>query len=304
MYRIPSLERDAKHYYSIMQGNFHMKKNIRLVALDMDGTLFNHQSQISADDQLAIREATANGIEVIISTGRPYIGLPAAQLASLGIRYAITSNGAAIYQLPDKICIYENCMTPEQICPLIDELQKKDIHMDAFINGNGYSRRACEAKIALLDMPESIRQYIRDTRTFTDDLADFIREHQLNVQKMTLNFYPLSDGTFRHREEVKELLASHPEITFLSGGYHNLEFTKTGTTKGAGLRFICDYLGLSIEESMAIGDTQNDIDILKTAAIGVAMGNARDDVKEIADYITLTNEDSGVAHAIRKFTNC
>lgn len=281
-----------------------MKKNIRLVALDMDGTLFNHQSQISADDQLAIREATANGIEVIISTGRPYIGLPAAQLASLGIRYAITSNGAAIYQLPDKICIYENCMTPEQICPLIDELQKKDIHMDAFINGNGYSRRACEAKIALLDMPESIRQYIRDTRTFTDDLADFIREHQLNVQKMTLNFYPLSDGTFRHREEVKELLASHPEITFLSGGYHNLEFTKTGTTKGAGLRFICDYLGLSIEESMAIGDTQNDIDILKTAAIGVAMGNARDDVKEIADYITLTNEDSGVAHAIRKFTNC
>lgn len=278
-----------------------MQKNIRLVALDMDGTLFNHQSQISDMDQQTIREATEAGIEVVISTGRPYIGLPVTLLSELGIRYAITSNGAAIYRLPDKECIYECCMTPELICPIIDELQKKDIHMDAFIDGNGYSRLVCKEKIALLDMPESIRQYIRDSRTFTDDLADFVRQRQLNVQKMTLNFYPCLDGSFGHREEVKVLLASHPEITFLSGGYHNLEFTKAGTSKGAGLRFLCDYLKLSLEQTMAVGDTQNDIDILKTASIGVAMGNARDDVKAIADYITCSNEESGVAHAIRHF---
>ena len=102
-----------------------MKKKIRLVALDMDGTLFNNYSQILDDDQLAIREATSNEIEVIISTGRPYIGLPTTQLASLGIRYVITSNGAGIYQIPDKKCLYESCMSPELICPLIDELQKK-----------------------------------------------------------------------------------------------------------------------------------------------------------------------------------
>ena len=278
-----------------------MHKKIHLVALDMDGTLFNHQSQISDTDQQAIREATAKGIEVVISTGRPYIGLPVTLLSELGIRYAITSNGAAIYRLPDKECIYECCMTPELICPIIDELQKKDIHMDAFIAGNGYSRHACKEKIALLDMPESIRQYIRDTRTFTDDLADYIRQHQLHVQKMTLNFYPLPDGNFAHREEVKAILASHPEITFLSGGYHNLEFTKKDTSKGAGLVFLCDHLNLSLEQTMAVGDTQNDIDILKTAAIGVAMGNAREDVKAIADYITSSNEESGVAHAIRHF---
>ena len=278
-----------------------MHKKIHLVALDMDGTLFNHQSQISDTDQQIIREATAKGIEVVISTGRPYVGLPVTLLSELGIRYAITSNGAAIYRLPDKECIYECCMTPELICPIIDELQKKDIHMDAFIDGNGHSRHACKEKIALLDMPESIRQYIRDTRTFTDDLADYIRQHQLQVQKMTLNFYPLPDGSFAHREEVKAILASHPEITFLSGGYHNLEFTKTGTSKGAGLGFLCEYLKISLEQTMAVGDTQNDIDILKTAAIGVAMGNAREDVKAIADYITCSNEESGVAHAIRHF---
>lgn len=276
-----------------------MKKKIRLVALDMDGTLFNNQSQISQTDQNTIRQITSSGIEVIISTGRPYVGLPVELLCSIGVRYAITANGAAIYQLPEKECIYSNCMEPAFVCPIIRELQKKDIHMDAFIDGNGYSQHSCEPKIALLDMPESIRAYIRSTRTFTDDLADFIEQRQLAVQKMTLNFYPNPDGTFFHREDVKALLSSHTEITFLSGGYHNLEFTKAGTTKGLGLTILCKQLGLDLSETMACGDTQNDMDILKTAAIGVAMGNARTDVKEIADFITFSNEESGVSHAIR-----
>lgn len=278
-----------------------MKKAIRLVALDMDGTLFNNQSQISTEDQNAIRSATAQGVTVVISTGRPYIGLPVPLLARLGIRYAITSGGAAIYRLPERECIYECCMEPDLVCPIIEELQKKDIHMDAFIDGNGYSKRSCEPGISRLVMPESIRRYIRETRTFTDDLAAYIRDKHLAVQKMTLNFYPLPDGTFQSREEVKALLASHPEITFLSGGYHNLEFTKAGTTKGKGLRFLCGHLGISLEETMACGDTQNDIDILKTAAIGVAMENASNEVKAVADFITRSNEESGVAHAIRTF---
>lgn len=278
-----------------------MEKEIRLVALDMDGTLFNQQSQISETDQNAIREITARGVEVAISTGRPYVGLPVKLLADLGIRYAITSNGAAIYHLPDKKCLSESCMEPKLVCPIIRELQKKDIHMDAFIHGDGYSQHSCIPGIDRLVMPESIRRYIKETRTFTDDLAAFIEENHFAVQKMTLNFYPLADGTFQHRKEVKALLAAYPQITFLSGGYHNLEFTKTGTTKGMGLRFLCDCLGLALSQTMACGDTQNDMDILRTAAIGVAMGNARAEVKEIADFITLSNEESGVAYAIRHF---
>lgn len=278
-----------------------MQKNIRLLALDMDGTLFNHDSEISQTDMDAIRGITAGGVTVTISTGRPYCGLPAALLYELGIQYAITANGAAIYRLPDKKCLYKSCMEPQLVCPIIEELQKKDIHMDAFIEGDGYSERSCESKIDLLAIPESIRSYIKTTRSFTDDLAAYIRKWDYDVQKMTLNFYPLADGSFKSREEVKALLASHPEVTFLSGGYHNLEFTKAGTTKGMGLRFLCDDLGIDLSETMACGDTQNDIDILKTAAVGVAMGNARDDVKEIADYITSTNDESGVAAAIRRF---
>lgn len=276
-------------------------KPITLIALDMDGTLFNHDSQISEKDQSAIRRAADAGIQFTISTGRPYIGLPTELLSSLGIRYAITSNGAAIYRLPEKECIFSSCMEPELLCPILRRLQNYDIHFDAFIHGDAYSQKSIQPNIDRLDMPDSIKKYIKSTRILTDNLADYIQENALEVQKMTLNFYPLPDGSFQYREEVFSLLASCPEITFLSGGYHNLEFTKAGTTKGLGLRFLADFLKLPLDTTMACGDTQNDLDIIKTAGIGVAMGNARDEVKEIADFITLSNEESGVAYAIEKF---
>lgn len=282
-----------------------MNKNIHLVALDMDGTLFNNQSQISLKNQSAIRRCVEQGTEVIISTGRPYVGLPTELLAELGIRYVITANGAAIYELTldaaDRKCIYESCMDATFLCPLIEMLQKKEIHIDAFIDGNGYSPSACAPRIDRMDMPESIRTYIKATRIFTDDLAAYIATNNLKVQKLITNFYLLPDGNLAHREEIKELLSHYTEITYLSGGYHNLEFTKTGTSKGAALRFLCDYLNISMEDTMAIGDTQNDLDILRTASIGVAMGNARTKVKDAADFITLTNEEDGVAHALKHF---
>ena len=184
-----------------------MKQPVSLIALDMDGTLFNGQSEISKEDQDAIREASSRGIHVAISTGRPYAGLPVTLLSGLGVSYAITSNGAAVYHLPDRLCIHESAMEPALVCPIIEELQKKSIHMDAFINGDGFSQRSCEGKIDCLDMPTSIKRYIHRTRTFTDDLAAYIRVHNLNVQKMTLNFYPQEDGTFLYRDEVMQILS-------------------------------------------------------------------------------------------------
>lgn len=278
-----------------------MNQNIRLVALDMDGTLLNNEGQISMTDQTAIKEITEQNIQVVISTGRPYAGLPTELLCRLGIRYAITANGAGVYSLPEKQCLRASCMPPELLCPLLEELQKKDIHLDAFIRGERYSLESNYAKIDMLAMPQSLRSYIRETGTLIKNLAEFIRKNHSEVEKMTLNFYPLPDGSFKNRESVISLLKQHPEVTFLSGGYHNLEFTKAGTTKGMGLRFLCEHLGISLSQTMACGDTQNDIDILQTAAIGVAMGNADREVRELADYVTLTNEECGVAAAIRRF---
>lgn len=276
-----------------------MKKNIKLIALDMDGTLLNNQGQISKENQIAIRKATDSGIHVVISTGRAYIGLPVELLCSLGIHYAITSNAAAIYRLPEKECIYSSCMPPEIVCPIIPRLKDKEIHFDAFIQGKRY----CEKRMLpiidkLSQMPSATREYVKNTGNYVENLSDFILENNLQVEKITIYFYPLSDGSYKDRDAVSSILSEFPAITFQTGGYANLEFTKAETTKSKGLRFLAEKFNISLEETMACGDSQNDLDIITAAGIGVAMGNASSDVKAAADFITLSNEENGVAHAI------
>ena len=106
---------------------------MKLIALDLDGTLFNNQSQISKENIKAIKEATAAGINVVISTGRPFGGLPFEAIKDTGIRYAITANGSAIYEIDTKKCLYENCLSDETAFSIIDYLMTKRVHMDAFI---------------------------------------------------------------------------------------------------------------------------------------------------------------------------
>ena len=93
---------------------------MKLIALDLDGTLFNNKSQISKENIKAIKEATAAGINVVISTGRPFGGLPFEAIKNTGIRYAITANGSAIYEIDTKKCLYENCLSDETAFSIID----------------------------------------------------------------------------------------------------------------------------------------------------------------------------------------
>lgn len=278
-----------------------MNQRIRLAAIDLDGTLFDEHSHISPYNQEIIGKCIAQGVTVIIATGRPYAGLPLEQLKALGVRYAITANGSAVYTLPEERCIYESSIPHDVLCPLIRKLQQQEIHLDIFVDGKAYSLNACVPRIDRLAMPESILTYIKTTRTLTDDLARLIETENLSVQKVVANFYPLPDGSFLYRDEAIRLLSDCPDITFLSGGYNNLEFTKAGTSKGTGLLFLCRYLNIPQEETLAIGDTQNDLDIIQTAAVGVAMDNAIPEVKKAADFITLSNEKDGVAHALCHF---
>lgn len=275
--------------------------SIQLVALDLDGTLFNDHSRISEENLKAIREITDRGVHAVISTGRPLSGIPYEQMEGSGIRYAITTNGSAVYDIPTQTCIYEDGMEGSLILPILDFLYGKDIHMDAFIGGKAYSPLHCLEAAKKLTIPESIKRYILETRIRLKDLSGFIRDNHLMVQKMTLNFYPDRNGVPVDRQAVKEYLLSNPDVLCVSGGYNNLEFTKAGVTKGVGLARLAEYLHIPLENTIAIGDTENDMAIIETAGIGIAMGNATPAVKAIADDITLSNEEDGVAAAIRKY---
>lgn len=279
-----------------------MSKAIKLVALDMDGTLYNDKLEITEANRKAIKAALAAGVHVIISTGRPYCALPLDTFRELGIRYAITTNGTGIYDITDNTCLFEQCLPIEIVVPIIRYLQTKDIQYDAFIGGKRYRESNKQAIVdRLTQFPDATRAMVKSNALFVSDLASFIKEEQLAMQKMTINFYPLADGTFKDRDDVWEYLTANPDITALCGGYMNIEYTLKGTSKAEGLRFLADYLQVPMDATMACGDTQNDIDIVQAAAIGVAMGNAENDVKAIADFISKTNNEDGVAYAINKF---
>lgn len=276
-------------------------KDIKLVALDLDGTLFDNSSRISKRNLTAIRSITDKGIHVVISTGRPFEGIPFDQIKGTGINYAITANGSGIYEISTGKCLYENAMDEELVTPILNFLLTRDIHMDAFIGGKGYTPIQCVETAQKLTVPSSIKNYIITTRTRLDNILQFIHENQLKVQKMTLNFYPAADGTLIDRETVRKFLVSNPSITTVCGGYNNLEFTRADANKGVGLRKLAEILGVNPDATMAIGNTENDLAIIEAAGIGVAMGNATDAVKARADYVTTTNTKDGVAAAIEHF---
>ena len=274
---------------------------VKLIALDMDGTLFNSQNEISEKDKETLKRATEAGVAVAVATGRAYVELPIEMLYEAGIRYAITGNGSAVYRLPDKECILSDCLDNEVVCTIIRELKQLDIYYDIYVDGLVYCPKSVCHNIRKMDMPESLHEHIERTRIVVDDLEDYIRNCGKSVEKTTLNFAYLEDGTCLGKAESAAILDRYPQVEYLSGGFHNWEFTRAGVNKGTGLRFLAERLGVPMNLTMACGDSENDLSMLRAAQVAVAMENAKPAVKEESNYITLSNNESGVAHAIEHF---
>lgn len=276
-------------------------ERVKLIALDMDGTLFNSQNEISEKDKETLKRATEAGVAVAVATGRAYVELPIEMLYEAGIRYAITGNGSAVYRLPDKECILSDCLDNEVVCTIIRELKQLDIYYDIYVDGLVYCPKSVCHNIRKMDMPESLHEHIERTRIVVDDLEDYIRNCGKSVEKTTLNFAYLEDGTCLGKAESAAILDRYPQVEYLSGGFHNWEFTRAGVNKGTGLRFLAERLGVPMNLTMACGDSENDLSMLRAAQVAVAMENAKPAVKEESNYITLSNNESGVAHAIEHF---
>lgn len=182
--------------------------------------------------------------------------------------------------------------------PILEFLQAKDMHLDLFIQGKGYCPDDTRKIVDKLDVPDSRKQYILNNRAWLDDPTAYVKENNLSVQKITMNFYPDQYGCLVDRDEVKEYLENCRSINMVSGGWGNLEITKSGVNKGKALTILCKKLGISLSETAAFGDSLNDLDIIRTAGIGIAMGNAMQEVKDAADYVTGTNDACGVAEFI------
>ena len=273
---------------------------VKLIALDMDGTLFNSQGEISKKDRETLKRATEAGVAVAVATGRAYSELPVEMLYEIGVHYAITGNGSAVYKLPDQECVFSDCLDINVLYDILEELEKLDVYYDVYIEGLVYCPKTVCHNIRKMDMPESLYEHIERTRIVVENLTEFLKSFGKKVEKATVNFALLEDGTYLDRDATSAILDRYPQVQYLCGGFHNWEFTKAGVTKGTGLRFLAERLGVDMTQTMACGDSENDLYMLKEAHHAVAMGNATEQIKEICNFITLSNEESGVAYAVEK----
>ncbi|MBU8878632.1 Cof-type HAD-IIB family hydrolase [Bacillus sp. FJAT-29790] len=238
---------------------------IKLIALDMDGTLLDEHGEISVQNRKAIKEAKEKGIEVVISTGRSIL-TSREHAESLELHsYLITVNGSEIWG-PEGELMERNLVETEVIQWMWD-LSKT--HKTKFW------ATSCD-QVWRNEMPENLTAY--EWLKFGFDIDD--------------------DAV---RETILKDLQAKGNLEISNSSLKNIEVNAMGVNKAKGIQRVCDRLGISMENVMAVGDSLNDIAMIKECGWGVAMGNAQDIVKETADVVTSSNTEDGVAAAIRKW---
>ena len=163
-------------------------QDIRLVALDLDGTVFNDKKEITPRTLAAIRNAVARGVAVLPATGRTASGIPAAFTSIPGVRYALTSNGASVVDLTTGEQLVNQPFGTEQALKIYDLLEQGGGMMSIFIGGKSYTTRE-NAENHMDVVPENLKSYFRTTRIEVDDMHATLRTHAHEIEKYSLIYH-------------------------------------------------------------------------------------------------------------------
>ncbi|MDC3418518.1 Cof-type HAD-IIB family hydrolase [Aquibacillus salsiterrae] len=239
-------------------------RDIRLIALDMDGTLLNSNHEVSKQNRLAIEKAREKGLEVILSTGR-HFSTCSAYAKSLNLSsYLITVNGSEIWTATGELV--ERQLLDVAIMELLVSLHKKH---------ETYAWVASTNKIWRGEIPANLEDY----------------------EWLKFGFDTDSNET---KEAIVDQLSKNELVELSNSSPTNIEVNAVGINKARAIEKVCARLGITMDQVMAMGDSLNDIKMIEEVGLGVAMGNAQDEVKAVCDWVTKHHDDDGVAYAINK----
>ena len=269
---------------------------IKLVAMDLDNTLLDSNKQISKHTENVLKEAIRQGVYIVPATGRIFKSIPGFLRNIKGVRYALCCNGATVYDQEEDQIIYTNHLSKDTTFALFDILEKYHCTHDIYQNGQGYMESRYLNHLSDYKVSGHLLNLVLETRLPVDDLREHIKKHPLGIEKISAFFDDMDEREAAREELIKQNIAS-----VASALDNNIELNQFGCDKGDGLTQLAKHLGLRMDEVMACGDAGNDTMMIKAAGIGVVMENGREDLKQIADFITKTNDEDGVAYAIEKF---
>ena len=271
---------------------------IKMLAFDLDDTALDGQGKLAPETREAFIAAAEAGIEPVIASGRSFYSLPEDLLDIPGVNYAICSNGANLFNVKTKECMEAFFLEPEsveQIVALADDYLDT-LYLDAFTRGIPHSdRRLLDTLLANDKISEHRKKYLRKTRRAEDDIRSFIREHKTELDCMNYNVFDTSlfeELTGRLKKEVENIYftSSIPELIEIS-------FRESG--KGPGLRRMCDYLNIPLENVAAFGNADNDAEMIRLAGVGYAVANSSQVALDAADIIIGPCWENSVASAIQ-----
>lgn len=270
--------------------------DIKLITLDLDGTLLNSDKQLTEENRAALEQASEAGIEIVPATGRFYLGMPEVIRALPFVHYVISVNGATICDVVNGKDVGGSLLPYEDAVTIMEFLDQFPLIYDCYQDGWGWMTKSMHDRAA--DYSKSIHtlEMIRTLRTPVPDLKAFLMERKRGIQKIGIFF-----GDMDVRAELFKLLPEKfPDFTITSSISNNIEVNSREATKGNALKLLAEYLRFPMSATMAFGDASNDVTMLKAAGIGVAMGNAIEEAKAAADYVTDDCDHDGVAKAIRR----
>ena len=280
-----------------------MKKDIRIISLDLDGTLLDSQKRLSEENRAALEEAAAKGVHIVPTTGRFFGMMPQAVRDLPFVRYAITINGAQVFDRETGNAIVREEIPLDMALEILEFLDGYDIIYDCYRSNWGWMTESLQNKAEEYATDAHYVKMVREFRNPVADLKQYLKStaEEGDVQKIML-FARNTPGSDAVTKAIVDALAeSFPSIKATSSTWNNLELNIATAHKGNSLRRFAEYLGFTLDNCMALGDGTNDLTMIEAAGLGVAMSNAHPLVLAAADYVTVSNDENGVAKAIRDF---
>lgn len=267
-----------------------------IVASDLDGTLLNNSSQVSLNNLMAINAMAGIGVYFVPSTGRSFSEIPSQIKDINSVRYFICSNGAVVFE-KNKGPQILNCIKNKIGREILDLLTAFDAHVD--LRHNGYlisdscfkNQEYYNHRNVVTPHIECINNYAK----YVDDFADYAYSAD-NVEVFTVFFHTYSDKMY-----CKKQLEQNSDLRVVEGFEYNLEIMSATAGKGNALCGLARMLNIDRAKTIGVGDSGNDISIIKAAGLGLAVSNATDSLKGVADGVICSNEEDAIAYILNNY---
>ncbi|MCQ2452550.1 MAG: HAD family hydrolase [Oscillospiraceae bacterium] len=272
-----------------------MGYRVKCIALDLDRTTLDSRGRLPEENRRAIEQALAAGVRVVVVSGRPFGALPEEIAEIPGLTHAITGNGCGVYHLPTGECLLAFQLERESVKQILALCQGKELGVECTVRGQAFAEQRFWDDPVRFGATEKGAGYIRKTRRPVRDIRGF-----LLAQDERPDVINLVCRTDEQRLALQEELAQAvPGLYMTSSIERLLEISSAESGKHRALKRLLAEWGILPEETAAFGDGDNEAEMLASVGYGIAMADATDACRRAAGYQTISNNEAGVAYAIR-----